>query len=129
EDRVLERLRASGRLERVILDDVDRLLSRGNARTAQSATSDQRWRPEVQRHWPHFIQGVSRFWLEMLNSYWIPAGGGEARDLEQRLLVYGAIHERLTGFWQGQGRHALLHHLNALFAYQPVRIQGREGRF
>ncbi|MGB0722654.1 MAG: hypothetical protein ACPGU7_09685 [Gammaproteobacteria bacterium] len=132
-DGVLSELRAAGQLERVMADDVDRMLARGTRRTTLGATSDRRWQPEVQRHWPHFIQGVSRFWLELMNSYWFSEAkderGADAPDTARRLEIYRSIHERLTGFWQGQARHALLHHLNALFAYQPVRVRGREGRF
>lgn len=28
----------------------------------------------------------------------------------------------LTALWQNEGRHAFLHHLNALFGYEPILI-------
>ena len=36
--------------------------------------------------------------------------------------VYARLNDRLCGIWQQQGRHAFLHHLNALFGYVPLLV-------
>jgi hypothetical protein len=42
---------------------------------------------------------------------------------------YQRAQEHLSALWKVHGSHALLHHLNALFAYQPVlaRPRARDG--
>lgn len=78
------------------------------------ATSDPLWSAEIQREWPHFIMGVSRFW------------GGLVRS-EARRFAELPLHERyreadsaLADFWLHDARHTLLHHLNALFGYRAL---------
>ncbi len=44
-------------------------------------------------------------------------------DLLELLMGYERIEERLKELWKAEGGHALLHHLNALFGYVPVRIR------
>jgi hypothetical protein len=35
---------------------------------------------------------------------------------------YTRIDELVTEAWQEEGRHALLHHLNAMFGYRPIAV-------
>ena len=34
--------------------------------------------------------------------------------------VYKNVDESVTNLWQKNGRHAFMHHLNALFEYKPL---------
>ena len=60
-------------------------------------------------------------WLHLIDEI---AAGEEAppdsASPEELEAYYQRINETLTGHWQQEGRHALLHHLNALFGYQPL---------
>ena len=40
--------------------------------------------------------------------------------LEEIDSFYQQVDETVTEFWQKNGRHAFLHHLNAIFEYQPL---------
>jgi hypothetical protein len=47
--------------------------------------------------------------------------------LEER---YAGTGSDITALWKNEGRHAFLHHLNALFGYEPiVIIERRHMRF
>jgi hypothetical protein len=41
-------------------------------------------------------------------------------SLEEIDVFYRQVDETVTGLWQKTGRHAFLHHLNAVFEYQPL---------
>ncbi len=85
------------------------------------ATSDPAWSPAMQQVWPQYIHGVSRMWLELMQMQIGPLDGRRSLD---ELLAASAEAQRVTTLvWQGEGQHALLHHLNALFAYQPLLIR------
>ncbi len=84
-------------------------------------TSDPSWAPEIQRAWPAFIMGTSRFWLNMIDELVEPAIAGES--LEDSVARYQRANARLTRLWAEQGQHALLHHLNAMFGYRPLLIR------
>ena len=84
-------------------------------------TSDSHWSPVVQKNWPYYIMGVSQMWINMITSV-----AGELPDLNQYSSIteveefYQRVNTRLTEIWQREGRHAYLHHLNALFGYKPL---------
>lgn len=80
-----------------------------------AATSDPNWTPLLQREWPHFIMGVSRLWLGLVRQH---ADGHLGLDLHPR---YVEVEAELNELWFAQANHALLHHLSALFGYQPLR--------
>lgn len=86
-----------------------------------AATSDPAWSPAMQEVWPHYIHGVSRMWLELMKMHIGPVDG--ERSVEELLQASAAAHETISLVWQGEGRHALLHHLSGVFAYQPVLIR------
>jgi hypothetical protein len=90
-------------------------------RPAIKDTSDPSWTPEMQRAWPHYIMGVSRFWLELIHE--LAASADKSADLDTR---YAAISDELDNLWLHQGDHALLHHLNAVFGYREVNVLRRE---
>ena len=62
EDPLKERLLANKLVREVLTDGVD-----DNARPDIEDTSDASWSPVMQVAWPHYIMGVSRMWLEMID--------------------------------------------------------------
>lgn len=80
-----------------------------------SATSDSNWPVEIQQTWPSFIMGASQMWLDLVTEY-----AAQLEDNIEPIERYQKVQNRLTEVWQAEGRHALLHHLNALYAYQPI---------
>ncbi len=86
-------------------------------------TSDPNWSPHIQRSWPYFIMGVSQMWLASIAEiveHEFPAY--HPSSLDETLAFYQQVDETLTSLWQEEGRHSLLHHLNAIFGYEPVRL-------
>jgi hypothetical protein len=45
---------------------------------------------------------------------------------DELLAHYRGVDEELNRQWRDFGQHAYLHHLSALFGYQPVRIKRSE---
>ncbi len=81
-------------------------------------TSDKNWPDLVQKTWPAYIMGASQMWLDL--AY------GMAENEDQVLTkdaLYRRVQTKLTALWMGQGKHVLLHHLNALYAYQPMLMR------
>lgn len=80
-------------------------------------TSDPDWPIQIRETWPVFIMGASRMWLDLVLSL-------KAEIMTEPKFApvsdYKVIQEKITDLWQQQGQHALFHHLNALYAYQPV---------
>jgi len=87
-------------------------------------TSDPRWSAEVQKSWPWFIMGVSRMWLTLADEKAADSGGEDRpTTLPARIDFYKELNATITQVWQQEGAHALLHHLNAIFGYEPVVIR------
>ena len=86
-------------------------------------TSDPNWSPEIQKSWPYFIMGVSQMWLTSITEL-VENNPCEQSpsSLQQMLAFYQSIDEALKELWQEEGRHSLLHHLNAIFGYEPVKL-------
>lgn len=86
-------------------------------------TSDGNWSPSIRRSWPHFIMGVSEMWLSLISEIAEnnPAGENPSSTGEIQEL-YRRVHSSIEELWQKEGSHALLHHLNAIFGYEPVIV-------
>lgn len=93
----------------------------GNPSPLIENTSDPSWSLEMQRAWPYYIKGISEMWLSLLMQYRQQAA--ITGNLDEVLVDYQALNQRLTETWQKEGQHALLHHLNATFGYQPMLIR------
>jgi hypothetical protein len=123
---VLEQAEASGRVIAVVCDDPSAVLRRGIA-----ATSDPDWPAPLRQAWPYYLMGASQMWLDLVDGM---TRGNHATgaplsfdELDER---YAATSAEITGLWQNEGRHAFLHHLNALFGYEPIIIiEKRHMRF
>lgn len=90
--------------------------------TALNAHSDPVWDERLERTWPYFIMGVSAHWLALIDE--VSRGQGAVPGaVEPMLGHYRTVQEEVTEIWRLQGRHAYLHHLNAIFGYEPLLIQ------
>jgi hypothetical protein len=114
----LQQAESSGRIMAVICDDTAIL-----TRNAIEDTSDPTWPPPLRLAWPYYVMGASQTWLDLISAM---AGSEQTQEvsstfaeLEQR---YAGINASITALWQNEGRHAFLHHLNALFGYEPIII-------
>jgi hypothetical protein len=110
---VVKGLLQSGRLTEVEVDDVTSI-----TRPNIEDTSDNSWPVSVQKTWPAMIMGASRMWLDLVSelaSREHSVGGVEAK--------YKKVQEDITEIWREDGQHAVLHHLNAIYAYQPLLIR------
>jgi len=45
--------------------------------------------------------------------------------LAQVLELYREVDAQAVSVWENEGRHAFLHHLNALFEYKPLWVYER----
>lgn len=86
-------------------------------------TCDKRWSLPLQKAWPYYIMGVSQMWLEMIEELSEKEIIKKNPDtVDDYLCYYRKINIQLTDIWQNQGYSAFLHHLNAIFGYQPVMV-------
>ena len=87
-------------------------------------TSDPGWSPVLQAGWPYYISGVCRMWLHLVSRTANPMIVDLAPvSIDETVKVYRRVDEEINDIWQKEGRHALLHHLNAIFGYQPIPIR------
>ncbi|MDH3979161.1 MAG: hypothetical protein OEU91_01465 [Gammaproteobacteria bacterium] len=110
---VLARLRQEQKISWVGFDDLHTI-----TRPDIEDTSDSNWSVPVQKTWPALIMGASRMWLDLVGE--LAAAHTDEPDLERR---YEIVQQELNGIWAGQGQHAMLHHLSAIFAYEPLLIK------
>jgi len=120
-NRMLKALEASGTIVAVKVDD-----TRIIAKPDPCDTSDARWPFSIKKSWPYFIMGASEMWLDLISQ---AARRCSAKDEpsspESALEYYRRVNERVEELWRQEGGHALLHHLNALFGYAPLKIRNR----
>ncbi len=116
---VLEELKTTGVVLKVSYDDTKKI-----AKPHVEDTSDQAWSKPLQRSWPWFIMGVSETWLDLIEQY---ANDGRPKPLtiDEMMEFYKGVDKSVTEAWTKEGSHAFLHHLNALFGYKPVTVQGK----
>lgn len=110
---VLVRLRQEDTVSWVGFDDV-REISKPDIED----TSDTDWSLLVQKTWPALIMGASRMWLDMVGE--LAVAHADEPDLQRR---YEIVQQDLNDIWAFQGQHAMLHHLSAIFAYEPLQIR------
>lgn len=89
-------------------------------------TSDPNWPIEIQRSWPYFIMGASQAWLMLVQELSAIDELKGKVDYPSLLLHYQEVDARLSSQWRDFGQHAYLHHLNAVFGYQPILIRSSE---
>lgn len=106
----LAKLKSEKKITAVSFDDVWKI-----KRPDIEASSDGSWPKIIQKTWPTFIMGASQMWLDLV----IGIAAEEPYELDYDEL-YDKVQNKITSIWVKQGRHAWMHHLNALYAYQPV---------
>ena len=84
-------------------------------------TSDKNWPDSIQKTWPYYIMGVSQMWLNLIADVAADKMAGDPpsslQDIEE---FYQRVNETVTELWEMEGRHAFMHHLNAIFGYEPL---------
>ena len=111
--KLLARLREEEKVTWVGFDDL-RKVNYPN----REDTSDKNWPEIIQKTWPEFIMGASQMWLDLV------CGIAEnERHVQTDEVLYSQVQTILTKMWMMQGRHIWLHHLNALYAYQPLLMR------
>lgn len=103
-------------IEQIILDNLD-----NNPRTNIKDTSDKNWPEEIQAAWPAYIMGVSNMWLQLIEQEIDDSAG--STDINVLLDKYRLANQNVTRLWQTEAQHAFLHHLNAIFGYEPLVIK------
>ena len=105
--------------ERIIeagYDNPDRI-----ARPRIEDTSDPKWPLSIQKSWPYYIKGVSQMWLNLISEIVadMPSDGSPL-SVNEYEEFYKEVNTTIISLWERDGRHAFLHHLNALFGYEPL---------
>jgi len=119
--RLLKDLIAAHVVEDAVYDDTTTVLL-----PSIGATSDRKWSPEIRTTWPYYIMGVSRMWLNLIGE--VSKKTLKEKDfsnLDDLLTGYQKVNEVVEEKWRQEGSHAFLHHLNAIFGYEPVVIYER----
>ena len=82
--------------------------------------------PPIRKTWPYFIMGVCQMWLELITEVAkdTPAEQ-EPSTLQGILEFYQQVNETINQTWQEEGCHHFLHHLNAIFGYEPIMVYPR----
>lgn len=89
-----------------------------NDRSSIYSASDNHWSDTLQVAWPYFIMGVSATWLELINQQ--TRQSNKEHDLDRLLVKYQDVNNKINRIWYEEGNHAFIHHLNALFGYEPL---------
>jgi len=118
---LLEKLIAAHVIVDTRYDDIAVIL-----RPDLGATSDRSWSPEIKRTWPFYIMGVSRMWLNLIDE--VSKETLKERDSSNPDVLlegYRKVNEVIQEKWRREGSHAFLHHLNAIFGYDPLVVYER----
>jgi len=115
---LLKKMKYAGMVEDEIYDDTSEI-----RKPDMKDTSDANWSLTTQKTWPYYIMGISRMWLAMIEEIVrqnpVPENFTSIDQLED---YYRGINEAINRIWHEEGSHAFLHHLRALFGYEPVVI-------
>ena len=92
------------------------------AHPAISDTSDPNWSTITQKAWPYYIMGVSQMWLSMIDDIIMdnPPPAEALQSINGLIDYYEEVNEVVTTLWHDEAQHAFLHHLNAIFGYEPM---------
>ena len=102
-------------LQQILMDDPDK-----NDLTNVNATSDKNWPVKLQNAWPAYIMGVSNTWLQLIDQEITDNKTGN--DINHLLEEYKKADAKISKIWYDYGQHAFIHHLNAIFGYEPVLL-------
>ncbi len=116
-DSLVNNLKLAGVLSQDVYDDPTRI-----TRPDIEDTSDKNWPASIQKTWPHYIMGASQMWLNLIAEIAAEklADDPAPSSIEEIEAFYQQVNKTITELWQKEGRHAFMHHLNALFEYKPL---------
>lgn len=117
---LIKLLEQSGELVHTHIQSTDTI-----KKSALEATSDPGWSVPMQKAWPYYIMGVSQMWLLLIDQYALDIHQPGRESVEDLIDFYKKVNTKMIVVWQDEGRHALLHHLNALFGYHPLNLKLR----
>ncbi len=113
---LLTEMAYTGRVIEEVYDNPDRI-----TKPRIKDTSDPNWPSLIQKSWPYYIKGVSQMWLNLISETVADMPTPDAPlSLDEYEELYKEVNATITSLWENNGRHAFLHHLNALFGYKPV---------
>jgi hypothetical protein len=104
-------------VEKIIFSDPTR-----PAHPQIEAMSDPHWSRTLQRNWPSYIMGVSTLWLGLIDDE-IANTTTQNLNVTRLLEQYRKAETDITSMWREEGQHAFLHHLSAIFGYEPLLIR------
>jgi hypothetical protein len=108
---------AAGRVAAVLQDD-----PMNPSRPGRGDTGDPAWSAALRTAWPDYLMGASRMWLSLV-SQMAASPPPAASGFVQMEDVYARANASVAAVWREEGRHAFLHHLNALFGYEPLLMR------
>jgi hypothetical protein len=91
-------------------------------RSKIESMSDPHWSQTLQRNWPSYIMGVCALWLGLIDDQ-MALVTTQNLHVSGLLELYREADTAITSMWRKEGQHALLHHLNAIFGYEPLLIR------
>jgi hypothetical protein len=115
-DQIANQLKQENIVQDIVLDDLN-----NNLLADIKDTSDKTWSTEMQTAWPAYIMGVSNMWLQLIEQE-IDVHH-QTVDTGVLLEEYRMANQKINQLWQAEAQHALFHHLNAIFGYEPVIIK------
>lgn len=94
--------------------------------SAIAATSAPTWPEPLKRAWPYYIDGVSRMALKLVDELRAsPRPALDAFSAADCEAYYSKLMAQFNEVWHDWGSDAFLHHINAVFGYQPVVARPR----
>jgi hypothetical protein len=118
-NKLLQKLIRSGVIIQDLYQDTARIYSPGIG-----DTSDSHWSPPVKNTWPFFIMGVCQMWLSLIDETAAHTVAQTKTPSVPRMIeFYEKVNDAIQLLWREQGSHALLHHLNAIFGYEPLLVR------
>jgi hypothetical protein len=114
---LLEKARMAGFIIDETYDDPTK-----SSKPAISDTSDDNWSIITQKAWPYYIMGASQTWLTMIDDIIKdnPPPPETTKSIDDLIDYYGEVNEVVNTLWRDEAQHAFLHHLNAIFGYEPL---------
>jgi hypothetical protein len=117
-DTLLKKMKRAG----VVIEDLYEYSDKVAAPNIEDS-SDTRWSSPVKKSWPYFIMGVCEMWLKLIeeiaNNH---SADKKLKSLPKILTLYQEVNIAVNKTWQDEGGHSLIHHLNAIFGYEPVLV-------
>jgi hypothetical protein len=118
-DKLLQKMKRAGIIIQDIYDDPAQLST-----PRIEDTSDGTWSPQIRKSWPFYIMGVCQMWLSLITEVTATTPDQpKSSSLPKMIPFYQKVNDTIKTLWREQGAHSLLHHLNAIFGYEPVFVR------